>query len=444
MDTNYILNLTGILLLCVLCGISALADCGPSTFSISTDVSCTEIDIGAIVSPNSTTEGAKIVYPCKSLLIRTTAKMDYCPVEVCQADSTWRPANLSCGSSECYNSSSMAYKGRRICTVSGKKCQRWDSQSPWSHSYASSAMFGGENITTQSKNYCRDPNGARGAPWCYTEDVATEWEFCNIPNCAVTTISQGTCPGDYCGDPDSSLSTDNTCIQVAAPGSYTRNVGSQIRFACQGLLAGFNSTVSFCPVRRCESNFYWSKAVISCGVNECYNSSASRTYMGKRNCTASGYMCQAWNTQSPHTHSFTSSDFPEGNINAAGSMCRDPGGLQGQPWCYTNQLNPVMEFCGIPECSTLPVNSGTCTILHPHGVVYKRLAADRSGFDLQTTIPLTDSSLSCCRLCSERLPCVMITFHVGTGVCRLYSQNVLNTSSIDCINTKCYVIESLV
>lgn len=32
-------------------------------------------------------------------------------------------------------------------------------------------------------NFCRNPDGDSGGPWCYTTDPNTRWEHCNVPNC---------------------------------------------------------------------------------------------------------------------------------------------------------------------------------------------------------------------------------------------------------------------
>lgn len=34
-----------------------------------------------------------------------------------------------------------------------------------------------------SRNYCRNPDGEPGGPWCYTNDRNKRWEYCNIPSC---------------------------------------------------------------------------------------------------------------------------------------------------------------------------------------------------------------------------------------------------------------------
>ena len=35
-----------------------------------------------------------------------------------------------------------------------------------------------------AKDYCRNPGGSPGGPWCYTTDPATRWEYCDIPLCS--------------------------------------------------------------------------------------------------------------------------------------------------------------------------------------------------------------------------------------------------------------------
>jgi len=56
-------------------------------------------------------------------------------------------------------------------TISGRPCQRWDSQSPHIHSYFHFSAF---------ENYCMNPN-EDVAPWCYTTDKHLRSEFCPLP-----------------------------------------------------------------------------------------------------------------------------------------------------------------------------------------------------------------------------------------------------------------------
>lgn len=46
------------------------------------------------------------------------------------------------------------------------------------------------SITPQSKpladlesNFCRNPDGDNGGPWCYTTDPNARWEHCNVTSC---------------------------------------------------------------------------------------------------------------------------------------------------------------------------------------------------------------------------------------------------------------------
>jgi len=56
-------------------------------------------------------------------------------------------------------------------TLSGRRCQRWDSQSPHYHPYLHLSAF---------DNYCQNPNEDAG-PWCYTTDRDLRTEFCRLP-----------------------------------------------------------------------------------------------------------------------------------------------------------------------------------------------------------------------------------------------------------------------
>ncbi|XP_048736663.2 uncharacterized protein LOC125651877 [Ostrea edulis] len=66
------------------------------------------------------------------------------------------------------------YRGFRNRTVSGKACQRWDSQSPHQHEYGVYSLA--------DENYCRNFDGDR--PWCLTNDDNTTWEYCDVLSCS--------------------------------------------------------------------------------------------------------------------------------------------------------------------------------------------------------------------------------------------------------------------
>ena len=74
------------------------------------------------------------------------------------------------------------YMGHVASTLSGKICQRWDSQSPHTHTKDESKLP--DQTLSDAANFCRNPDGEIHGPWCYTIDNATRWEYCNVPTCS--------------------------------------------------------------------------------------------------------------------------------------------------------------------------------------------------------------------------------------------------------------------
>ena len=76
----------------------------------------------------------------------------------------------------CYVGNGETYNGKVNVTVTGKTCQRWDRQSPHTHSYMPNLY---PNL---AENYCRNPSDWN-QPWCYTTDSQTRWESCPLTQC---------------------------------------------------------------------------------------------------------------------------------------------------------------------------------------------------------------------------------------------------------------------
>lgn len=82
-----------------------------------------------------------------------------------------------------------------------------------------------------------------------------------------------------------------------------------------------------------------------------------RFYMGKMNKTKSGLDCQAWEAQIPHSHNKPPNVFPQ--IKNGENYCRNAGGDESVPWCFT--MNPLVrwEHCDIPNCPNQTITKKT-------------------------------------------------------------------------------------
>lgn len=75
---------------------------------------------------------------------------------------------------------------------------------------------------------------------------------------------------------------------------------------------------------------------------------SGRFYQGYVNVTKFGKACQRWNSTQPHTHDRPPDVFPE--MFDAENYCRNAGGEEPTPWCYTMDSNVRWQHCEIPIC----------------------------------------------------------------------------------------------
>ena len=78
--------------------------------------------------------------------------------------------------------------------------------------------------------------------------------------------------------------------------------------------------------------------------------------MGTKAVTENGRTCQAWTSQSPHTHNLDQDYmFPDGTTAAAENYCRNPDNSNGDGlWCYTTDPAVDWEDCNVIICGQLP------------------------------------------------------------------------------------------
>ncbi|KAF6723175.1 Plasminogen [Oryzias melastigma] len=74
-------------------------------------------------------------------------------------------------------------------------------------------------------------------------------------------------------------------------------------------------------------------------------------YRGKASVTESGYTCQRWDSQSPHSHGYNPDALPEKYLEE--NYCRNPDG-DPRPWCFTTSASKRWDYCAIPRCTSEP------------------------------------------------------------------------------------------
>lgn len=68
------------------------------------------------------------------------------------------------------------------------------------------------------------------------------------------------------------------------------------------------------------------------------------SYRGTISMTISGLQCQPWSDQI----FYRTADYPE--LVGGHSYCRNPGGKESQPWCFTTSQSVRKEICNVPQC----------------------------------------------------------------------------------------------
>ncbi|EFN89657.1 tyrosine-protein kinase transmembrane receptor Ror2 [Harpegnathos saltator] len=76
-----------------------------------------------------------------------------------------------------------------------------------------------------------------------------------------------------------------------------------------------------------------------------------RFYMGKINKTKFGLNCQSWSAQIPHSHDKPPDVFPQ--IRYGENYCRNAGGDEPMPWCFTTDTSIRWQHCDIPVCDNV-------------------------------------------------------------------------------------------
>nr|XP_056708854.1 plasminogen [Euleptes europaea] len=245
-------------------------------------------------------------YPCKSLdgnycrnpdgetspwcyTTDPTKRWEYCTIPKCDSTAVATeivPAVLPAQAAvveDCYEGTGVTYRGTMSSTITGKKCQAWSSMIPHRHTKTPSAFPQAD----LRRNYCRNPDGDT-APWCFTTDPSTRWEFCNLQKCTRPAQQQ---------------------LQT----TMTPNLG-----------------MASPPNADCKTG-------------------NGKEYRGNIAQTKGGKTCQEWSSQTPHKHrDFTPQTHPNSGLER--NYCRNPDGDINGPWCYTTDPAKTWDYCDIPYC----------------------------------------------------------------------------------------------
>ncbi|XP_061190290.1 uncharacterized protein LOC133198173 [Saccostrea echinata] len=285
----------------------------------------------------------------------TSTRWDWCDVPYC-------------ASTECaYTLNQADYSGTVSHTKTGIPCQRWDSQTPHTHSY---------NNLVKDENFCRNTDNSAGA-WCYTQDPDTRWELCDVQQCEkIQSDCIMTGRGlDYAGTISTSAS-GKSCLNwpvesMKGDANYCRNPDMSSKPWCH-VQGETGPTKEYCDIKSCADSpcfpnpcknrghcevdgtsynctclegFKGDKCEIEDVLEEvdCKRTTTGWEYQGKISVTKSGRTCQAWVSQTPHSHSL-GTNLPE-------NYCRNPDS-EPAPWCYTIDPDKRYEICEIPDCVT--------------------------------------------------------------------------------------------
>jgi len=93
---------------------------------------------------------------------------------------------IGCWDQKDRNAEGTGYDGKQDTTISGIKCQNWNTQSPHSHGFYPAKY---QDMGIGDHNYCRNPAAKYTKVWCYTSSPGTRWDWCDVPTCVDDGIS---------------------------------------------------------------------------------------------------------------------------------------------------------------------------------------------------------------------------------------------------------------
>ncbi|XP_005410270.1 PREDICTED: hepatocyte growth factor-like protein isoform X3 [Chinchilla lanigera] len=253
----------------------------------------------------------------------------------------------------CIMDNGVRYRGTVTRTVGGLLCQSWNLKFPNDHKYKPTPQNGLE------ENFCRNPDGDPGGPWCYTTDSTVRFQSCGIKSCREAACVW--CNGeDYRGSVDHTESgrecqrwdLQHPHVHPFEPGkfldkdlddNYCRNPDGSERPWCY--TTDPELPREFCDLPSCGPEVQPPHEAMTF---HCFQGKGEG-YRGIANTTTAGVPCQRWDSQSPHQHRFLPEKYACKDLRE--NFCRNPDGSEA-PWCFTSRPGMRVAFCyQIPRCA---------------------------------------------------------------------------------------------
>ncbi|XP_042785324.1 hepatocyte growth factor-like protein isoform X5 [Panthera tigris] len=281
----------------------------------------------------------------------------------------------------CVMDNGVKYRGTVAITTGGLPCQRWNHRFPNDHKYTPTLRNGLE------ENFCRNPDGDPGGPWCYTTDPAVRFQTCGIKSCREAACVW--CNGEeYRGAVDRTESgrecqrwdLQRPHAHPFEPGkfldkdlddNYCRNPDGSERPWCYTTDPKVER--EFCDLPRCgsEAQPRHEATTLSCFRGK------GEGYRGTANTTAAGVPCQRWDAQNPHQHRFAPEKYACKDLRE--NFCRNPDGSEA-PWCFTSRPGMRVAFCyQIRRCADDVRPEGSHPPLPPTRIWRRTFAGTRTG-----------------------------------------------------------------